>query len=128
MPIANTGLFYDPNFSYASLAGSTSTGTTYDDYVNETNRGGTWLQFLIDRGFNPMTTRGAAMNQMSNLAAQGYQAAQNQARAAGTQDLRWNDYLQSLDLQAINAGLTSNNRGERPDRYSGPIRYQPRAQ
>lgn len=90
---------------------------------NDFNQEGYWTRFLNEQGFGGVGSRNELGRGLWNRAQQGYAGAKTQNPV-----LKWTDYLKTIDLGQIAAGMSPQARGENTQRYTGPLRWQFRQQ
>jgi hypothetical protein len=123
---ANSGgnPFYNPNFNYwrgtpyPFLPGKPQADWLYGERHNE----GPWTAYLASLGFGGLNTKGDWARSLYGRAQEGYEAAHGQNPV-----VNWQDYLHTLDLPKIYAGLGPDEKGLNDAQFGGPVRWQRRA-
>lgn len=115
--------WYNRNSTYGWL-GPEFSGTPLGDVdLNNFNREGAWTDKLVAEGFGGVGNRNELGRSLWSRANQGYAGARTQNPI-----LKWTDYLKTIDLNQIAAGMSPQARGEQTQRYTGPLRWAFRQQ
>jgi hypothetical protein len=89
--------------------------------VGELQPLGAWTARLGELGFGGLDPRGQWGRSIYNRAQEGYAAAQRRNPI-----LNWQDYLTTLDIPGMYAGLGPEEKGYQDQQFGGPARWQRR--
>lgn len=115
--------FYNPKFDYwrgnefPFLRGQPSANWLY----GENNPQGPWTAMLSSLGFGGLDPKGQWGRSLYGRAGEGYAAAH-----AANPVVNWQDYLKTLDIPTMYAGLSPAEKGYNDAQFGGPVRWQRR--
>ncbi len=124
-PQAAYKLFYDPNSQYGGIyqpgewAQTPIGGGNWNSYLEDpSNRDATYMRYLSGIGLgDPNSAEGAWSRAQLGNTVTGYEAS-----LATNPLLKYQDYLQGLDLHGMYAGLTPQQQGKNPAMQAGRMR------
>ena len=119
--------FYNPAFGYWAIPGTNATqehpfkrGMAENSWqFGEQNPEAPWTGYLAQLGFGGTDPKGTWARGLYGRAQEGYAAAQQKSTT-----LNWQDYLHSLNIPQMYAGLSPNQKGYNDQQFGGPARCQ----
>lgn len=116
--------FYNPGFDYwKGQEFPFPHEIPQDQWIyGEQNPEGPWTGKLAQMGFGGMNPKGQWGRSLYSRAQEGFQAAH-----VANPSVAWQDYLRTLDIPGMYAGLGPEEKGYNDQQFGGPARWQRRA-
>jgi len=116
--------YYDPNKSYGVWGNGSvqfDQTTLGDFYQNDVNPEGAFTRWLAEKGYGGFDNRADFGRAQYGRLVNSYGAAKTK-----NPDLKWTEFLPTIDLENVYQQFSPDQRNENPSNYAGRMRWQQR--